>query len=179
MAADLEPLDPAFRARLTALLAQCITSGYEMRICCGLRDPYEQARLWRQSRTREEIEHQIAEFNGHGAGFLADCLSLVGPQQGRHATDELPGYCWHQWGTAADCYWVVNRRAEWSTSVLVDGRNGYHVFAALARECGLLAAGSRPDLSDWPHVQLYTEAGPFPRYSLKQINDTMKQRFGR
>ena len=64
------------------MVARCAARGFTMRPSAGLRNPFEQARLWRQSRAREEIEDKIQKFKAAGAMFLAHCIESVGPQHG-------------------------------------------------------------------------------------------------
>ena len=121
MAADITLLVPEFTQQIRQLLDRCSLRGIEMRPYMGLRDPFEQARLWRQSRSREEIRVRIASLQAQGAAFLAHCLESVGPQHGRPVTNALPGLSWHQWGEAVDCFWLVDGKAEWSAGKLVGG----------------------------------------------------------
>ena len=55
MAANLDLLNPELKAKAITLIARCATRGFVMRANNGLRDPFEQAKLWRQSRSIEEI----------------------------------------------------------------------------------------------------------------------------
>ena len=64
MAADLEKLVPDLKSKVSHLIEQCLARGIEMRANNGLRDPFEQARLWRQSRAIEEIAHRSPKFGG-------------------------------------------------------------------------------------------------------------------
>lgn len=96
-----------------------------MRPNAGLRDPFEQAKLWRQSRSIEEILAAIDELRSVGAPFLAHCLESVGPQHGDPVTNAPPGYSWHQWGEAVDCFWLLGGKAEWSSTKKVGGLNAY------------------------------------------------------
>lgn len=179
MAADLTPLVPAFRQKLDQLLSRCRSAGYEMRPYMALRTPLEQARLWRQSRAKEEIDAKIAEFKAKGAPWLAQVLVAAGPQHGDPVTNAAPGLSWHQWGEAVDCFWVLNGQAEWSTKRLVNGRNGYAVYAEQARQLGLTAGGFFTTLKDWPHVQLRPAGSPLGAgMPLAQVDAEMKQRFG-
>lgn len=175
----IEPdLTPAFRAKLGDLLAGCHANGVEMRPYVGLRTPLEQARLWRQSRTREEIERMIAELNRAGATYLAHCIESVGPQSGKPVTNAIPGLSWHQWGEAVDCFWVVGDRAEWSARKEVGGSNGYAVYAREAAALGLAAGGLWQRLKDWPHVQLRPAVSPAKIMALSEIDRVMRERFG-
>jgi len=178
MAADLDKLIPEFKALVVELVERCQARGVEMRPNAGLRDPFEQAKLWRQSRAREEIQAKIAEFERAGASFLAHCLTSVGPQHGAHVTDTPPGFSWHQWGEALDVFWVVDGKAEWSTQKLVNGVNGYRVYADEAEAVGLTAGGHWTKLKDWPHVQHRSASNVGRVVSLLEIDSQMKARFG-
>lgn len=178
MSRDLEDLTPVFRRQIYRLLADCERSGYPMQPFCTLRDPLEQARLWRQSRTIQQIEERIRTLSVSGAGYLAHCLESVGPQYGIHVTNAVPGLSWHQWGEAVDCFWLVDDAAEWSIRRKVDGINGYHSYAESAARTGLTAGGSWTSFRDWPHVQLRSEKSPADVFPLPEINDLMQERFG-
>lgn len=177
MSRDLNDLVPQFRNNVEQLLEQCTQQGYPMRVYFTLRDPYEQARLWRQSRSREEINKALTRLRNADAGWLADVLDSVGPQYGRQVTNALPGLSWHQWGEAIDSFWLLDGKAEWSTRKKVNGNNGYRVYADTAARLGLTAGGHWHQ-ADWVHVQLQAEASPAKRYSLAEISREMQQRFG-
>jgi len=126
MAADLNLLQPDFRAKVDQLLQKCKDQGIEMRPNEGLRDPFTQ----------------------------------------------------DQWGFALDCFWVVDGQAEWSVKRLVNGKNGFQVYAAVANQIGLTAGGLWTSLKDWPHVQMSRAASPLGEFTLEQIDAAMKSRFG-
>lgn len=178
MGIDTTALTPEFSNKLAALLLACQGQGVEMRPYFGIRTPFEQAKLWRQSRTREEVNQKIAELKDKGASFLAHCLESVGPQNGPHVTNALPGLSWHQWGEAVDCVWVVAGQTEWSTAKQVNAHNGYRVYAEQAVQLGLDAGGLWKSLKDWPHVQLRRVASPSGVMSLVEIDGKMKMMFG-
>jgi len=177
MAVDLAALKPEFRSRVRTLLEACGARDVEMRPYGAIRSPFQQARLWRQSRAREEILAQIKAFREAGAPFLAHCLASVGPQYGKHVTNALPGFSWHQWAEAVDCFWVVDGKAEWSTTRAVGGVNGYRVYAEEAERLDLTAGGLWTSFRDWPHVQARPDAHPGAAYSLSRIDAEMKRRF--
>lgn len=178
MSRDLEDLVSDFKNRVVGLLEACEASGYPMRPFYTLRSPFEQAKLWRQSRTVEEIDTKMADLSAGAADFLAYCLESVGPQAGQQVTNALPGFSWHQWGEAVDCYWLVASAAEWSARKKIDGVNGYANYAARARDMGLTAGGFWPSFKDWPHVQMKQESSPEGVYTLQEINEEMLRRFG-
>lgn len=175
---SISDLVPEMRPLAEAVLENCRRRGIEMRPSATLRSPLEQAILWRQSRTREQISRKIEELRNAGADFLAFCLESVGPQSGRPVTDAPPGFSWHQWGEALDSFWVVDGRAEWSVTRKVNGLNGYHVYADEAERLGLTAGGRWPRLKDWPHVQLSSARNPTSVHTIRQINEIMRERFG-
>ena len=179
MAISLEGLVPEFRTNALALLADLAIRGIEMRPCAALRSPREQAILWRQSRAREEIEGAASRLRSQGAFFLAETLVSVGPQHGQHVTNSLPGFSWHQWGEAIDCFWVINGFAEWSTNRIVDGVNGYRMYSASAKSAELHAGGNWSSFKNWPHVQARKAGSPVAEgLTVQQIDVEMKKRFG-
>lgn len=178
MAADLSLLTPEFSEKVQQLLDNCMAAGVEMRPYFTVRSPFDQAKLWRQSRSSEEIRGKIADLRANGAPFLAQCIESVGPQHGAQVTNSIPGLSWHQWGEAVDCFWVINGAAEWSTTKLRDGINGYRVYADQAVALGLTPGGYWTSLKDWPHVQLQKASSPKSVYSLQFIDQEMQKRFG-
>lgn len=179
MGIDSTALTPEFNSKLLELLAACQRLGVEMRPYFGIRTPFEQAKLWRQSRTREEISQKVGELQAQGAPFLAHALESVGPQNGPHVTNALPGLSWHQWGEAVDCFWVVNGQGEWSTVKQAGGSNGYRVYAGQALQLGLDAGGLWRSLKDWPHVQLRKAGSPLGVWGVGEIDRRMEEKFGR
>ncbi len=178
MAASLNDLTPEFRVQVETLVQHARAAGAEMRPYFTIRDPFQQARLWRQSRSSEEIAHKVAELRAAQAPFLADCIMSVGPQHGDPVTKAIPGLSWHQWGEAVDCFWVVNGGAEWSTAKKIAGVNGYHVYADAAAAAGLTPGGHWSSFKDWPHVQMRAAGSPLSVMSLADIDREMRARFG-
>ena len=178
MAADLNLLKPEFKAKVDELLQKCNAKGIIMRPNEGLRDPFTQAKYWRQSRSSQQIAAKIADLKAQGAPFLAFCIESVGPQHGDPVTNAIPGLGWHQWGEALDCFWVVDGEAEWSVKRKVNGQNGFQVYAQIADQIGLTAGGLWTSLKDWPHVQLRKAANPLGQFTLPQIDAAMKSQFG-
>lgn len=175
MSRDIEDLVPSFRGSVRQVLEACKAEGVIMVPFFTVRSPTEQAVLWRRSRTADVIARKIQFLHDQKADFLAGVLRDVGPRDGDWATNALPGASYHQWGEAIDCYWEVNGKQSWDTKGLVNGVNGYKVYAEKAAEFGLTALG--PSLGDWVHIQL--RAGSVTdQFTWQQINDRMKERFG-
>jgi peptidoglycan L-alanyl-D-glutamate endopeptidase CwlK len=179
MAVDLTQLDQDFQVKIQELLTACSNAGYSMRPNEGIRSPFEQGRLWRQSRTGAIVHSKINQLDANGQTFLAECIRRPGPSNGDHVTNAIPGLSWHQWGNALDCVWIMPDGSEnWSDTSLLNGKNGYHVYADIATDLGLNAGGHWESLTDWPHVQLPAASSPLNIHTMQEINDIMKQRFG-
>ncbi len=187
MSRDMNTLDGMFREKVESVLNACKKRGIVMRPFFTERTPWEQARIWRSTRSSSEIFQARERLIANGTVYLASVLDMVGPQysppSGRnHLTNALPGLSWHQWGEALDCYWLLDGQAIWSTKreiTLRDGSksNGYLVYADEAVQASLLSAG----LSwgwDWPHVQLSMLGSPRDMYTWKDIDDIMLDKFG-
>ena len=178
MSRELSLLVPAFRSKVNELLAACLSNGVTMVPYQTLRDPWTQARYWRQSRSFPEIRAKMEELRSKGAPFLADVIESVGPQDGRPITNAIPGLSWHQWGEAVDCFWEVAGGAEWSATRRINGVNGYQIYAGEAVALGLDVGGHWSSLKDWPHVQLQKGKSPLAYHSLPEIDTIMRDRFG-
>lgn len=165
-------LRPEFLVKAEQVIRLCADRGVTMVPYFGVRTPVEQAKLWRQGRTREQIEATIADLKANKAFYLADCITAAGPQDGRKVTNAGPGMSWHQFGEALDCFWSVKGAAEW------DDTTGYRVYAEVARVCGLTAGGYFKSLTDWPHIQFRAHSSPQTVMSLQEINDEMFRRYG-
>lgn len=177
MSRDLDTLVPELKTIVEQLFEQCNDSGYPMRQFFTLRTPFEQGKLWRQSRSSQEVQQKIKELEDNGATFLAHCIESVGPQNGRHVTGAIPGFSWHQWGEAIDCFWLLDGNAEWSSRKKINNKNGYANYAEIAKSLGLTAGGFWSSFKDWPHVQLHAKSNPRRVYTLKEINDEMVNKF--
>lgn len=161
-------LEPGFRGELERLVAALHAQGFEFRLSTTLRTPWQQGRLWRQSRSRAVVSARIVDLRSSGAGYLADVLEAVGPQSGPPVTRAIPGLSWHQWGEAADLALIERGAAVWDA-----GHAGYHALAITAETIGLVSGRS---FGDAPHVQARrTEPSALP---LAEVAAEMRERFG-
>jgi peptidoglycan L-alanyl-D-glutamate endopeptidase CwlK len=161
MAADLNQLEPVFRDKMIALYADLKnTRGYEFRPVFTTRSPWAQARLWRQSRTAEEIEKTYQHLADQHAPFLVKVLRDVGPQSGRWATNALPGLSWHNWKPARACDSVLiylgkmcwdERETFLSPSDKPKVVEAYALYASLGEQLGLKSLAAIHDIG---HLQL-------------------------
>lgn len=149
MSRELSLLRDDFESKVRRVIRVVqVEDGFTMRPFFTRRSPWEQARLWRQSRGTKEIHEAVKRLEREGAPFLAKVLLEVGGQHGRWATNALPGQSWHQWGEAVDCFALVEGRAVWSRR-----HPAYKAYAERAVNEGLHAGyyWRRPDAV---HLQL-------------------------
>lgn len=175
MATDVSYLVPELRVKALQLIANCKARGVEMRPFFTLRSPWDQARIWRSTRSKEEIAATVAELRAKGANFIADMIVKVGPQRSPpgvlgHLTKSLPMQSWHQHGEAIDCFALVNGKAEWRNSA-----KEYKVYANEAKALGLTAGYFWPTV-DAVHVQLRS-ASIMSVFTWAQLDKLAQERF--
>tara|TARA_R110000803_G_scaffold28011_13_gene65168 strand:- start:468 stop:1010 length:543 start_codon:yes stop_codon:yes gene_type:complete len=171
MSRSLDDLIPSFLSPVQDALSRCESEGHELRVFYTRRDVWEQARLWRQSRTGGEIRSAIRKLEQSGAGWLAEVVHDVGPQYGRWATNALPGLSWHQHGEAVDAFVSVRGRAVWAS-----GHPGYRAWAEAAKAAGLVS-GYFWDKRDAVHVQARRDRVR-NLYSWQELDQLMQAEFG-
>lgn len=177
MSRDLDTLVPEFREKFEKLLIVCKNSGFTFVPFYTLRTPQEQARLWRQSRSRSQIDAKISELRSNKCNFLADCIEGAGPQNGRRVTGAIPGQSWHNWGEACDAFLLsINGSAIWNEKHI-----GYEFYAQEAIKLGLTSGRFFKDKKGTPmmdsvHVQLRKSEVP-QVYNIREVNDEMEKRF--
>jgi peptidoglycan L-alanyl-D-glutamate endopeptidase CwlK len=167
----LDALTPPFRDKVEQLLEMLADKGVRMKPYCTIRDPFEQARLWRQSRSGQQIKTMCARLRATGAPRIAECIESVGPQSGKPVTNAAPGYSWHQHGEAVDCFLIdADGGADWDANA-----RGYVEYARTATALGLRAGR---DFRDPPHVQ-YRHHEPHHDNSPQRIELMLAERFPR
>ncbi len=160
---DPSSLLPPLEVRLWAIRDVLKAAGIDLLILDCYRDPWTQARLYRKSRTRQEIEAKIDAYDHRGVPELGRILDQVGPQFGRlgaHVTWAGPGESWHQYRRAFDQVpWFDSKRLLWDVDPegkTAEGRKAAHMWrevaAAVDREG--LEWGGRWDTPDRMHVQM-------------------------
>ena len=148
MATDfLAQLGSDFAGVVRQVLAATEAKGITMRANSAARSPWEQARLWRQSRAIEQITAAGQQMKDEGAPWLTGVLAEVGPQHGDHVTNALPGKSAHQYRLAVDCFWLRDGEAEWHDMT------GYRIYATEGQNCGLSAGMFWTTFVDPPHLQ--------------------------
>ena len=164
----LEDLTPEIQQRAREHVLRCADAGIELLIYCTLRDTHEQARLYRQSRTREQVQAKIDQYKSRGFAALARILKDVGPQKsGPKVTGAGPGESFHQYSMAYDCVPVLNGKPVWSSSG--EGGKIWAKVGELGKKTGLEWAGDWTSFREFPHFQ-WTGG--------RTVLDFMKERFG-
>jgi len=164
MSKNLQDLQPDFKNKVISVLKRCANDKITMIPYCTFRTLEEQARLWRQSRTTSEIDKKTKFLRENNCKYLAHIIDKVGPQNGRWATNAIPGLSWHNWGYAVDCYAEIEGIACWDAN-----NNAYNVYAKHARSVGL-EAGHLWKHKDSVHIQM-NDKSITDMYTLKEVND--------
>ncbi|GAA0347096.1 hypothetical protein GCM10009092_09400 [Bowmanella denitrificans] len=155
---DLNDLVPEVKVKAQQVIQFCRdVGGFDLLIYCTLRPLQEQARLYRQSRARAEIEDKQNKFRQRGFGFLADIIHQVGPCYGRHVTNAAPGESWHNYGEAWDAVPLLGGKPEWS---YVDAKEHWDIYGQGVREVGMHWAGDWQSFREFPHAQLRPGGNP-------------------
>lgn len=164
----LEDLIPEVQDMARDHVLRCADAGVELLIYCTLRDTHEQARLYRQSRTKEQVQAKIDQFKAKGFPALAQILKDVGPQKsGPKVTGAGPGESFHQYSRAYDCVPVLNGKPVWSSSG--EGGKLWAKVGQLGKKVGLEWAGDWTSFREFPHFQ-FTGG--------KTLPDLMTEKFG-
>ena len=178
MAVDLNQLVDEFRGTVENLITNCGQRGVEMRPNAGLRTPFDQARLWRQSRTTEEILEKIDDLRRAGADFIAFCLESVGATTRRPGHECSAGILLAPMGRGARLFLGGGRQSR-----VVDGQEGERVERLPRVRGGGRGAGvdGRRPLD---HVERLASRSDARReqsgqdHVINQIDEGMRARFG-
>jgi peptidoglycan L-alanyl-D-glutamate endopeptidase CwlK len=163
----LEDLVPEVQDMAKEHILRCADAGIELLIYCTLRDAHEQARLYRQSRDKEQIQKKMDQLTAKGFPALARILKEVGPQKsGPKVTNAGPGESFHQYNKAYDCVPVLQGKPIWGTGG--EGAAIWDKVGKLGKKCGLEWAGDWTSFREFPHFQ-FTDG--------KEVGDLMLERF--
>lgn len=173
MSVDLSLLNSDFNKKLTQLNTECDKLGFDILIYCGVRKFSDQAKLYRQSRTKAQIDTKASQLKSKGFPELAEILYEVGPQSGKlgaHVTFSGPGESWHQYGFAADCSPIK------SGKLMLDSTSHpeWQLLGVAAAKCGLYWAGNWKSFVEYPHVQYYSSGNPLTSVSRETVLKAIK-----
>lgn len=164
---SLDDLVEEMRPKATLVVEACKeAAGFDLLIYCTLRPLEEQAKLWRQSRSRAQIDEKKALYASRGFDFLAEILENVGPQYGPHVTNAAPGESWHNYGQAFDAVPMRGGKPVWS---YLDGKDLWDAYGEAARGADLYWAGDWVSFREYPHAQLRAGGNPLREYSPESI----------
>lgn len=153
MNVDFTLLDPNFNEKVQSLIINIQILGHKMTPTYGIRSLEEECRLYRRSRTIDQIQAEIDALQAAGAPYTASILDGVGPQpNGPWATNTVI-WSQHLIGWAVD--FLVDNRVEGSDPV-------YKVLSEQATLLGL-TTGLNFSTPDPGHVQ----------YSAQELNQIM------
>jgi peptidoglycan LD-endopeptidase CwlK len=133
---------------------------------CGLRTCEEQAKIYRKSRSKEQIEQKCQNYIDRGFPVLAEVLKSVGPQVGSlgtHFTMAGPGESWHQFAEAMDCVPTIGGKAIWSAK-----EPEWEIFGWAAEHAGLQWSGRWKKFKETAHIQLRQGGNPLTSFSSEQ-----------
>ncbi len=161
-----DKINPVFANTMRQVLGVCfVKHNINMIPTFGIRTLSDQAKLWRQSRSSLEINQEIQKLKASNCDYLANILISVGPQNGPHVTNSLPGLSWHNWGEAIDCLAFVN-----NTPIMSGDAPEYATYAQVAVDYGLTAGDLFKSFKDAGHVQLRKQE-ILDLYTIKEVND--------
>ena len=163
----LEDLVPELQEKARLVQQACEeAAGFDLLIYCTLRPLEEQARLWRQSRSRQDIDLKQQKMRSLGYDLLADIIESVGPQYGGHVTNAAPGESWHNFGEAFDAVPLLGGKPAWN---YLKAKTYWDAYGEAVRQTGLSWAGDWTSLREYPHAQLGQGGNPLKTMTPDQV----------
>lgn len=178
MSRNIDDLRRSFRPIARELIKLTGEKGYEVVPYFTMRNPVEQAKLWRMTRGKSEIGRKVQSLLNAGALYVANVLESVGPQYPGpgitgHVTYAVPGESWHNWGDAMDCYLRIDGTIEW------DGEHeGYAVYGEVAEGLGMTWGGVWTKPNDPGHVQMPPMKPSLYFDTLSSMSSALERKFG-
>ncbi len=164
---SLDDLIPEVREKAQIVQQACQEAGgFDILIYCTLRPLEEQARLYRQSRSRREINRKKLKLQNRGFDFLAEILENVGPCYGRHVTNAGPGESWHNYGQAWDAVPLIGGKPAWN---YLEARDYWDAYGEAVRQAGMQWAGDWTRFREYPHAQLKPGGNPLKTQTPEEI----------
>jgi hypothetical protein len=178
MMRDLSVLKPEFRAKAEAAIAAFkLQTGFGFLVTDTRRDPWTQARLFRQSRSFSQIKDRAERLIARGFPELADILISVGPQgPGPSVTNAGPGEGWHQYDEALDgCPKdPATGFLIWDKRFTGDPAPIWQAWGECAEAEGLNWGGNWTH-PDRPHIQLRGGSYPLDVYSRDEVLEMIER----
>lgn len=166
---NLSDLTKEMEKKARQIVEMCSKRGVDLLVYCTLRSLTEQAKIYRSTRTRAQIDKKMDKLTKGGLGFLADIIESVGPQSGKtgeHKTFAGPGESWHNYAEAFDAVPMVGGKCAWKKDADNDGEidDWWLVYGECVRTAGLNWAGDWKGFTELPHAQLRVGGSPLRVY---------------
>lgn len=150
---DLKDLKPETAEKARDLIYACGNHNIELLVYCTFRDNAEQALLFCQGRTAEQIQKKAQELEiEFKRPDLAAYLVATGARTGKRVTWAGPGQSMHQYGFAFDCVPMVGGKPVWDRITPIN-QILWAKIGRLGTEVGLEWAGYWPNFKEFPHFQ--------------------------
>ena len=167
---------PEMQVMCNKVIEICKEKDVDILITCTLRSLEEQAQLYGQSRTPDEVLSKQKRLRQKGFGFLADIFDSITIKRanvlGKHVTFAGPGESFHNYREAFDSVPLVNGKAQWvDPDPTVDE---WKVYGEAAVSVGLDWAGNWPKFKEMPHCQFRPGSNPLTNYSPPQIRTILE-----
>lgn len=174
MSRNLNHLSHGFLERLNGSLESAAAMGLDILVYCTYRDPITQARLYRQSRSRFEIEEKVHKLEALGFQEMANLLIEVGPQYGqlgKHVTFAGPGESWHNYGDAADAVVLVDGKPDWGVAFPAK----WETWGEILSQAGLTWGGTWVRFRELLHIQFVSGSNPLRAYGPDKYMDHLDE----
>ena len=162
---NISDLIPEMRDKVDDIILDCAESGIDILIYCTYRSLIEQAKLFRQGRSYDEIKSKINKLTNSGYKILAEILNNVDPQYGKKVTFAGPGESWHNFREAFDAVPVIGGEALWNDV------ERYDIYGKIVLQNGLDWGGGWKRHIDKPHAQFRFGINPLKIYNPDQIQE--------
>lgn len=171
---DLKDLVAAASDKALIVQQACREAGgFDLLIYCTLRSLEEQARLYRQSRSRSEINAKMDKLSSRGFDYLARIIESVGPCYGRHVTNAAPGESWHNYGEAWDAVPLIDGKPAWN---YLQAKAHWDAYGEAVRQAGMNWAGDWTGFREYPHAQLKPGGNPLKTMGPEEIKHAFLDR---
>ncbi len=167
---NIKKLAPEMQEKAQQVIQLCNEAGVDLLIYCTLRSLEEQAKLYRQSRSRSKIDAKIAKFRDRGFSFLADIFENVGPCSGPHVTNAAPGESWHNYAEAWDGVPLEGGKALWNYE---DAKEQWGTYGQSVRQVEINWAGDWQNFTEYPHTQLRQGGNPLKLNTPDKIREIL------
>lgn len=169
----LEDLLEEMRGKAKTIRLACKEAGgFDLLIYCTLRSLEEQARLFRQSRSRQEIDVKMQKLRSRGFTFLAEIIENVGPCYGDHVTNAAPGESWHNYAQAFDAVPLMSGKPAWN---YLKAKLHWDAYGEAVRQAGLNWAGDWQSFREYPHAQLKLGGNPLKSMTPDQVHAALEE----